>query len=66
MNTVRVLTKGQIVIPAAIRKKFNIQPGNALQLFEYGNLIYLVPPVKDPAEDTTKQRRKYRPSDLCN
>ena len=51
MNTVKVLTKGQIVIPAAIRKKFNIQPGNALQLFEYGNLIYLVPPVKNPAED---------------
>ena len=51
MKTVKVLTKGQIVIPAAIRKKFNIQPGNALQLFEYGNLIYLVPPVKDPVED---------------
>ena len=51
MNTVKVLTKGQIVIPAAIRKKFNIQPGNTLQLFEYGNLIYLVLPVKDPVED---------------
>ncbi len=51
MNTVKVLTKGQIVIPAAIREKYNIQPGNALQLFEYGNLICLVPPVKKPIED---------------
>ncbi len=51
MNTVKVLTKGQIVIPASIRKKYDIHPGNALQIFEYGNLIYLVPPVKDPVKD---------------
>ena len=51
MNTVKVLTKGQIVIPASIRKKYGIHPGNALQLFEYGNLIYLVPPVKNPEKD---------------
>ena len=51
MNTVKVLTKGQIVIPASIRKKFGIHPGNALPIFEYGNLIYLVPPVKDPVKD---------------
>ncbi len=51
MNTVKVLTKGQIVIPASIRKKYDIHPGNALQIFEYGNLIYLVPPVKDPVQD---------------
>jgi AbrB family looped-hinge helix DNA binding protein len=51
MNTVKVLTKGQIVIPASIRKKYDIQPGNSLRIFEYGNLIYLVPPVKDPVKD---------------
>jgi AbrB family looped-hinge helix DNA binding protein len=47
MKTVKVLTKGQIVIPASIRKKYNIQPGDTLQVFEYGNLIYIVPLVKD-------------------
>jgi len=51
MNTVKVLTKGQIVIPAAIRKKYNIRPGNALKVFEYGNLIYLVPPSNNPEKD---------------
>ncbi|MBL7180771.1 MAG: AbrB/MazE/SpoVT family DNA-binding domain-containing protein [Desulfobacterales bacterium] len=51
MNTVKVLTKGQIVIPASIRKKYNIQPGNALKVFEYGNLIYLVPPSNNPEKD---------------
>ena len=51
MLSVKVLTKGQIVIPAKIRKKYNITTGCALHVFEYGNLIYLVPPVKDPLKD---------------
>lgn len=51
MNTIKVLTKGQVVIPANIRKKYDITPGCALLIFEYGNLIYLVPPVKDPLKD---------------
>jgi len=51
MDTVRVLAKGQIVIPAALRKKYRIQPGSEVQIFEYGNLIYIVPPVEDPVEN---------------
>jgi len=51
METVKVLTKGQIVIPASLRKKYNIQPGCEIQLFEYGNLIYIVPLPKDPVKE---------------
>jgi len=47
MNTVKVLSKGQIVIPAGIRKKYEIRPGSTIQLFEYDNLIYLIPQSKD-------------------
>ena len=47
MNTVKVLSKGQIVIPAGIRKKYEIKPGSKIQVFEYDNLIYLVPPSTD-------------------
>ena len=50
MQRVKVLAKGQVVIPAAIRKKYSIQPGCKIQIFEYGNLIYLVPPAEDPVE----------------
>ena len=50
MKRAKVLAKGQIVIPAPIRKKYGIQPGAEIQVFEYGNLIYLVPPAKDPIE----------------
>ena len=48
MESVKVLNKGQIVIPAHIRKKYAIKPGNSLQVFEYGKMIYLVPVPDDP------------------
>lgn len=51
METIKVLTKGQIVIPAPLRKKYDIQPGCEIQIFEYGNLIYIVPPSKDPVKE---------------
>lgn len=48
MSTVRTLAKGQIVIPAGLRKKFRIEPGTEMQIMEYGGIIYLIPPVDDP------------------
>jgi AbrB family looped-hinge helix DNA binding protein len=50
MSTVKTLSKGQIVIPAAIRKKYHIEPGTEMQIMEYGGIIYLIPPVEDPIE----------------
>lgn len=50
MKRAKVLAKGQIVIPSSIRKKYGIQPGTEIQIFEYGNIIYLVPPSRDPIE----------------
>jgi AbrB family looped-hinge helix DNA binding protein len=51
MESVKVLAKGQIVIPARIRKKHHIQPGQKIHVFEYDGLIYLVPPSADPATE---------------
>ncbi len=48
MATVRTLSKGQIVIPAGIRKRYHIEPGTEMQILEYGGIIYLIPPVEDP------------------
>lgn len=48
MPTVKTLTKGQIVIPAEMRRKYRIEPGTKLQIMEYGGIIYLIPPVDDP------------------
>ncbi len=48
MGIVKTLSKGQIVIPAEIRKKYHIKPGTEIQIMEYGGIIYLIPPVEDP------------------
>ena len=50
MATVRTLSKGQIVIPAALRKRYHIEPGTEMQILDYGGVIYLIPPVEDPIE----------------
>lgn len=51
MQTVKVLGKGQIVIPAALRNKYRIKPGSELQILEYGKMIYLIPSESDPIEN---------------
>ena len=51
MQTMKVLAKGQVVIPASIRKRYDIYPGCEIHFFEYGNLIYLIPPAKDPVTE---------------
>ena len=48
MGTVKTLSKGQIVIPAELRKKYHIEPGTEMQIMEYSGIIYLIPPVKNP------------------
>lgn len=48
MCTVKTLSKGQIVIPAELRKKYHIEPGTEMQIMEYSGIIYLIPPVKNP------------------
>lgn len=51
MESVKVLNKGQIVIPASLRKKYAIKPGNRIHIFEYGRLIYIIPHADDPVSE---------------
>ena len=50
MATVKTLSKGQVVIPAGMRKKYHIIPGTEMQIMEYGGIIYLIPPVDSPVK----------------
>ena len=43
MRTYKVTSRGRIVIPATIRKQFNIKPGTRIFISEYGNQIILEP-----------------------
>jgi AbrB family looped-hinge helix DNA binding protein len=45
MQTMNVLNKGQIVIPAEIRRRYGIKPGTPLEIREVGDHLelYLLP-----------------------
>jgi AbrB family looped-hinge helix DNA binding protein len=49
MNAVTVSTKFQVVIPQKVRQALDIQPGQKMQMIEYGNHIVMIPvrPIED-------------------
>jgi len=47
MNVI-VSEKGWVVIPADLRKKYNLQPGAKVQVVDYGGVLALVPKLADP------------------
>ncbi len=48
MSTVKVSSKGQVVIPSDIRVRHNISSGADIEVFDYDKEIVLVPVPKDP------------------
>ncbi len=48
---VKVSSKGQVVLPASIRKSLDIKAGDELVVVEWGGALYLVPKMKDPVRE---------------
>ena len=44
----KISQKGWVVIPAELRKKYHLEPGDEVELVDYGGVIALVPLLKDP------------------
>lgn len=50
MPRVKVSSKGQIVIPAELRVKYNLKPGTEMEVRESAGRLYLFPVLADPVE----------------
>jgi AbrB family looped-hinge helix DNA binding protein len=61
MLTVKTLAKGQIVIPAALRRRFGIEPGALLELRVAEDHLQLHPLPADPIA-AFRGSLKQRPS----
>ncbi len=48
----KVSSKGWIVIPAALRKRYHLEPGSIVEFREEEDKILLVPRINDPIEDS--------------
>ncbi len=44
----KISQKGWVVIPAQLRKKYNLQPGDEVHVVDYGGVLSLIPASKDP------------------
>jgi AbrB family looped-hinge helix DNA binding protein len=52
MATATVSQKGWIVIPAEMRKKYDLRPGARVVLVDYGGVLAIVPALKEPVRDS--------------
>jgi len=50
MSTVRLSCKGQVVIPAKIRRKFDLKPQSKVSILDLADQIILFPLPDDPIE----------------
>jgi AbrB family looped-hinge helix DNA binding protein len=50
MATAKVSVKGWIVIPAHLRRKYGIEPGDEISIVDYGGVLSLVPRLEDPTK----------------
>jgi AbrB family looped-hinge helix DNA binding protein len=50
MTTATISSKGWIVIPSELRRKYNLRSGSRIVLVDYGGVLALVPAFSDPLE----------------
>jgi AbrB family looped-hinge helix DNA binding protein len=50
MSVHSLSSKGWVVIPANLRKKYELQPGTEVHIVDYGGVLAIVPAMKDPLD----------------
>lgn len=46
----KIASGGRIIIPAALRRKYDLTPGSFVEIVDYGGVLALVPQYSDPVE----------------
>ena len=50
--TIRVSSKGWVVIPAELRKRYQLKPGTAVEVIDYGGVLAIVPVKENPIDES--------------
>jgi AbrB family looped-hinge helix DNA binding protein len=51
MTVATISSKGWIVIPNELRKKYRLRAGDKVALVDYGGVLSIVPALTDPVEE---------------
>lgn len=51
MAELTVSQKGWVVIPAELRRKYQLTSGSQVQIVDYGGVLALVPSLANPVQD---------------
>ena len=51
MTVLTISAKGWVVIPAEVRRKYNLTPGTQVDIVDYGGTLGIVPVMKDPIRE---------------
>jgi AbrB family looped-hinge helix DNA binding protein len=52
MTQVTVSSKGWIVIPADLRRKYDLNPGDQVQVVDFDGVLGIVPALSDPVVES--------------
>ena len=52
MTMATVSPKGWVVIPADLRKKYDLHPGDQVMLVDYGGVLAIIPALSKPVADS--------------
>lgn len=50
--SMRVSSKGWVVIPAELRERYKLQAGSAVEVIDYGGVLAIVPVKENPIEES--------------
>jgi AbrB family looped-hinge helix DNA binding protein len=50
MTNLTISSKGWVVIPAQLRRKYGLKPGSQVRIVDYGGVLSLVPLLDDPVQ----------------
>ena len=51
MAVATISSKGWVVIPVDMRKKYDLRPGRQVVFVDYGNMLAVMPMLDDPVDD---------------
>lgn len=55
--TLKISTKGWVVIPAELRKKYQLKAGDEVNIIDYGGVLAIVPALGDVVKEAAGMLR---------